>query len=119
MITLLKYRFTTGSVAWIIHRVTGIGLTLYIFAHLFVLSNLRDRDKFEALMELTHSPLVRLMEVGLIGMVAAHALNGLRLTILDLGAPTRLHKPMFYTLSLVWALLMAAGALYMLGGGAA
>ena len=115
---LLRYRFTTGSIAWIIHRATGIGLTLYIFAHLFVLSNLRDREKFEALMEMAHSPLVRLMEVGLLGIVAAHALNGLRLTILDLGAPTRMHKPMFYALSVIWAIVMAIAGRFMLGGGA-
>jgi succinate dehydrogenase / fumarate reductase cytochrome b subunit len=112
----LRYRWHTGSVAWIIHRLTGVALTFYLFVHLYVLSNLRDPERFEALMGLMKNPLVKVGEVGLLALVAAHAVNGVRLTAIDLGAPTRLQKPMFWAASLVFLGIIFVGAAVFLGG---
>jgi succinate dehydrogenase / fumarate reductase cytochrome b subunit len=113
---VFRYRWHTGSVAWIIHRLTGVALIFYLFVHLYVLSNLRDPERFEALMGLMKNPLVKVGEVGLLALVAAHAVNGVRLTAIDLGAPTRSHKPMFWAASLAFLGIIAVGAAVFLGG---
>ncbi|MBI5641283.1 MAG: succinate dehydrogenase, cytochrome b556 subunit [Nitrospirae bacterium] len=91
----MRYKVKTGSLAWGIHRITGISLTCYIFLHLYFLSHLKDPRQYEAIIELMYTPFMRLGELVLLMLVVFHALNGLRLTLMDLGAPTPLHKPLF------------------------
>lgn len=114
--TYLRHKWPLGMLAWAMHRVTGIALTLYIFAHLYILSSLRDPARFASMMELTHSPIVKLFEVALLGTVAAHTLNGVRLTAVDLGMPGRLHKPVFWAMAAIWAVVTVFGGVAFLGG---
>jgi succinate dehydrogenase / fumarate reductase cytochrome b subunit len=113
---LLGHRLHPGSIAWLVHRVTGIALTIYLIAHLYVLSHLKDPEEFESLMRMSSHPMVKLGELGLLGLVAAHTLNGLRLTLIDLGAPTRAQKPLFWTAAAVAGGFVLYGARVILGG---
>ncbi|MBZ0155926.1 MAG: succinate dehydrogenase, cytochrome b556 subunit [Alphaproteobacteria bacterium] len=113
----MRYKLRTGSLAWLIHRVTGVALTLYVFLHLYVLSHLRDPEEYEKLMAMMKNPLVKLSEVGLLALVTAHALNGVRVTLLELGLSTRLQKPLFWTAVAVGIVICLAGARVFLGGG--
>jgi succinate dehydrogenase / fumarate reductase cytochrome b subunit len=112
----MRYRWHTGSVAWLIHRITGILLTLYIFLHLYVLSNLKDPAKYSEMMILMKNPLVVLSEVGLLGLVLAHGLNGLRVTLLELGLASRTQKTLFYAALGLGGVIFIAGSLPLLGG---
>jgi succinate dehydrogenase / fumarate reductase cytochrome b subunit len=112
----MGYRWHTGSIAWLIHRLTGILLTLYIFLHLYVLSNLRDPSRFSSMMDLMKNPLVRLGEAGLLALVIAHGLNGLRLILLDTGISSRYQKPLFWFLMMVGGFVFIAGILPLTGG---
>lgn len=105
----MRYKFYTGSFAWLLHRITGVSLTLYIFIHLYVLSHLKDPAKYKSLMAFMENPLVKLSEVALLALVITHAVNGSRLVLIDMGVPTKLHKPLF------WAGALAGGALFVLG----
>ncbi|MEW5745101.1 MAG: succinate dehydrogenase, cytochrome b556 subunit [Nitrospirota bacterium] len=114
----MRYKLTAGSSAWIVHRLTGVLLTLYVFVHLYVLSHLKDPVQYEALMGLMKHPLVRLSEVGLLGLVVAHSFNGIRLVLLDLGVPTRLQKKLFWAAVVIGGLLSVFGAIPFVIGGA-
>ncbi len=111
----MRYKPQTGSSAWFIHRMTGISLTLYIFLHLYVLSSLRDPVRYEALMETMRTPVMKLLDAGLLGLVVGHGLNGVRLTLLDIGISTRFQKPLFWAAFIVGALLFILGALPIVG----
>ncbi|MDA8241365.1 MAG: succinate dehydrogenase, cytochrome b556 subunit [Nitrospiraceae bacterium] len=111
----MRYRLQTGSFAWVIHRLTGISLTLYIFLHLYVLSSLRDPAHYEALMKTMRTPLLRLLDAGLLGLVLGHGFNGFRLTLIDMGISTKLQKPLFWVAFVVGALLFILGALPIAG----
>ncbi len=113
----MRYRLHTGSAAWIIHRVSGIALTLYIFLHLYVLSNLKDPEKFDAIMRTLNNPLIKIGEIGLLFLVAAHSLNGVRLTLLDVGLPTRLQKPLFWIAVVICGCILIFGIRPFTGGG--
>jgi succinate dehydrogenase / fumarate reductase cytochrome b subunit len=114
---LFRYKWGAGLIAWMVHRFTGIALTLYIFVHLYVLSSLRDPERFESMMGLMQNPLVKLGELGLLALVAAHALNGVRVTLLEFGMPTRLHKPAAILGAAGLAVLLMTGLLVFFGGG--
>ncbi len=113
----MRYRFQTGSFAWLIQRATGVFLTLYIFLHLYVLSSLKDPAHYAATLKLMRSPLLRISDAGLLGLVVGHALNGFRLTLIDLGVPTGLQKKLFYAAFVIGAVIFVAGSVPMIRGG--
>jgi len=114
---IFRYKWRTGFIAWAVHRLTGIALTLYLFVHLYVLSNLRNPDKFESMMGVLQNSIVKVGELGLLALVVAHAFNGARVTMLELGMPTRMQKPVFWGGAVCFALLLTIGGFAFFGGG--
>jgi succinate dehydrogenase / fumarate reductase cytochrome b subunit len=99
-----------------LHRLAGAALTGYLFLHMHVLASLRDPERFAALMALMKHPLVKAGELGLLALVLLHGLNGLRVTLLELGLPTRTQKPLFYGGMALGAFVLVAGAFVLFGG---
>jgi succinate dehydrogenase / fumarate reductase cytochrome b subunit len=93
-----------GTVAWILHRVTGIVLVIYLMMHIIVIGqSVRNQDAFNAALHFVQKPPFVVLDCALAGTVAYHAFNGLRLVSFDLGWGIRLQKPLFYV-SLVLAI---------------
>jgi succinate dehydrogenase / fumarate reductase cytochrome b subunit len=113
----VRYRLQTGSFAWLIQRLTGVVLTLYLFLHLYVLSSLKDPLHYAATLKLLRSLPLRVSDAGLLGLVVGHALNGFRLTLIDLGVPTPLQKRLFYTAFVIGAVVFVAGSVPIIRGG--
>lgn len=111
----MRYRLRTGSFAWLTHRLTGIVLTLYILLHLYMLANLKDPSGYASMMKLMQNPLFKLSEAGLLIVVIAHAFNGLRLTLIDMGMPTGLHKRFYWSAFTAGAAIAVFGGLYIVG----
>lgn len=111
----MRYKLRTGSFAWLTHRLTGIALTLYIFLHLYVLAHLKDPAGYASIMKVMQQPLVKLSEVGLLALVIAHAFNGFRLTLLDLGMPTGFHKRVFWSAFAIGAAITVVGGVFITG----
>lgn len=109
--TLLGYHKFSGSWAWIIHRLTGIGLTLYIIVHIYALSCLqRGKEAFDTEMKLFSSPFFLFLEWALGGLVLYHALNGIRIVLIDLGNGAKYHKALYYaawTIGIILLIIMA------------
>jgi fumarate reductase subunit D len=64
----------------IVHRVSGIALTLFLPLHFWALSRAFELDAFLAW---THEPMVRLAEWGIVVALAAHLAGGLRVLVLE------------------------------------
>lgn len=95
-----------GSWAFALNRLTGIGLVVYLFFHLAVLSLLlRGPESWDAFVALARSPLVLLLDVVLIFGLLYHAANGVRVTALGLGAGVQAQKRMFWVLMAITAVL--------------
>ena len=68
---------------FVLHRLTGLVMTFYLFVHLVTLGAvLQGPDGFDRAMVLMSTPAARLLELALVTIVLFHTLNGLRLTIL-------------------------------------
>jgi succinate dehydrogenase / fumarate reductase cytochrome b subunit len=113
----VRYKIQTGSFAWMIQRLTGVVLTLYLFLHLYVLSSLKDPVHYAATLKLMRSLLLRVSDAGLLGLVLGHALNGFRLTLIDLGVPTPVQKRLFYAAFVIGAGIFVACSVPMIRGG--
>ena len=75
-----------GMLAWLIQRVTGVLLLFYLFLHIRTVHRLsQGPEAFNEAMAFFQRPAFKLLEVALLGTVILHALNGVRITILDLG----------------------------------
>jgi succinate dehydrogenase subunit D len=65
---------------FLVHRVSGIALTLFLPLHFFALSRALQLDAFLAW---TEQPLVKLAEWGIVLALAAHFAGGLRVLALE------------------------------------
>jgi len=76
------YRGREGMWSWVAHRVTGVLIFFFLFAHVLDTALVRvSPDSYNRIMDTYKTPLVNLMEVGLVGAVLFHALNGIRVVL--------------------------------------
>ena len=79
------YRGREGQIAWMLHRVTGLGVFFFLALHIFDIFLMAfGPDTFEALLFIYHKFFFKLTIVfGLYPGVLYHALNGMRVVIID------------------------------------
>jgi len=78
----------TGMWAWILHRITGLGLVFYILLHtiLMGISLLSGKEGFDATLSvLMDNPVFELLDIVLLGAVLYHGFNGIRILLFDVG----------------------------------
>jgi succinate dehydrogenase / fumarate reductase cytochrome b subunit len=110
------YRGREGMWSWVAHRVTGVLIFFFLFAHVLDTALVRvSPEAYNRIMDTYKTPLVNLMEVGLVGAVLYHALNGLRVIAIDFwGKGTRYQKQMSFVVVAVTLLVMVPGTYYMI-----
>ena len=71
--------------AFVVHRVSGIVLALFLPAHFWALSrSLQGAAQFDRVLAWTAAPAVKFAEWGVVVLLAAHLAGGLRLLALEL-----------------------------------
>ncbi len=74
----------TGYLAFLVHRVSGVLLTLFLPVHFFALgSALEGAAAFDTFLAWTERPLVKFAEWGIVLLLAAHLGGGLRVLALE------------------------------------
>ena len=87
----------TGTAAWILQRLSGLFLTLYLLVHIIVIGTaVRGEDAFDKLLANFEKAPFLVLDAGLVGVVAFHALNGLRLILFDFAVGLRFQKALFW-----------------------
>ncbi|MEJ2747247.1 MAG: succinate dehydrogenase, cytochrome b556 subunit [Anaerolineae bacterium] len=100
-----------GSWAFAINRLTGLGLVLYLFLHLIVLSTLLQGEAgWDSFVKLARSPLFLLLDVILIFGILFHGLNGIRVALVGMGVGARNHRQLFWVLMVIGFILLAISA---------
>ena len=111
LFTVFSYRKRAGMSAWLLHRLTGIALVLYLVAHIMGLRSLTDPASFEAYITTFRSPFFKVAEVLLLGSVAFHAFNGLRIMIQDTFYRSENQRRLFYGVMVAAVLVSVFGGL--------
>jgi succinate dehydrogenase / fumarate reductase cytochrome b subunit len=100
-----------GFWAYVVMRLSAVGLVLYLFLHLVILSQLAmgsaQWDNFVATVK---SPAFLLLDVILIIGILAHGLNGIRLSLIGFGIGVPSHKLMLWLaviLTIVFSIVSA------------
>ena len=98
-----------GTFSWLLHRLTGVVLTLYLFAHILMVScSLWGTEVFNARLKILQTPLTHFLEIFLLAALAIHMLNGLRITVADFFFLTKQHKLLFWIATVIFVLFMVA-----------
>jgi succinate dehydrogenase / fumarate reductase, cytochrome b subunit len=106
-----------GTWAFILNRITGLGLTFYLFLHLIVLSQLaKGAEGYNNFLELLHSPIVIAMELLVIIAGIYHGLNGLRIGFTSFGIAVPNQKAIFWSIIAITILVSVMFAIKMFGG---
>ena len=109
------YRGREGMWSWVAHRVTGVLIFFFLFAHVLDTALVRvSPEDYDRIIDTYKTPIVNLMEVGLVGAVLYHALNGIRVVLIDFWEKgTRFQQQMTYAVVGVTGLVMVPGTYYM------
>ena len=100
-----------GTVAWLLHRVTGVALALYLIPHFVSINAARGGpEALDAELRGFAGPVFAVAEWLLIGAVAFHAFNGLRLIALDAFDVTGRQKLLFWGVLLACAVVFIAAS---------
>lgn len=103
MRVIKRYRIHLGTWAWILHRLSGLALILYLLLHVWVIHHLiRGERSFDSIMESFNTPLFKFLEIGLIGVILYHLFNGLRVTLIDMGVMIERQKLLFGVAVVLW-----------------
>ena len=80
----MRHRNQANYWAFIVHRVSGVILTMFIPLHFQVLNlAVRDAKSFDSFAAWAEAPLVKLVETFLIVLLAMHFMGGLRLLAIE------------------------------------
>ena len=80
----IRLNFSIEMLSFVLHRITGLGLVFFIFAHLFSLSGaMIGQDFYDKTMQLYNNPILHIGEWFLFIMCAFHAFNGIRIMLVD------------------------------------
>jgi succinate dehydrogenase / fumarate reductase cytochrome b subunit len=78
------YKGREGQWSWMAHRVTGVAIILFLFAHVVDTALVGwGPDAYNRVVAVYKNPFIRLLELGLVAAVIYHALNGVRIMIMD------------------------------------
>jgi succinate dehydrogenase / fumarate reductase cytochrome b subunit len=110
------YRGGEGMWSWVAHRITGMLTFFFLFAHVLDTALVRvSPDSYDRIIETYKNPIVNLMEVGLVGAVLYHALNGIRIMTIDFWFKgPRYQRQMLWAIVGVWLVVMIPGTYFML-----
>ncbi len=116
MFAWLGYRGGAGQVAWVLHRLTGVGVLLFFVIHVVdTMFIAYGPELYNKVMAIYRMPVFRYGEIALAAALLYHALNGTRITILDFWPELgRKQRALFYAEMVLFAIIFVPGAILML-----
>ncbi len=102
------YRGDPGMWSWVLHRITGATIFFFLFVHVLDTALVRvSPQTYDEVITTYKTPIVGLMELGLVAAVLYHGLNGIRVILIDFWAQgTRYQRLMLWAIAVVWLLVM-------------
>ena len=78
------YRGQSGHWSWLLHRITGLGVLLFLLVHIVDITLIGFGPKvYNDSIAIFSLPFVRVVSLALIASVLYHAFNGVRIILVD------------------------------------
>ena len=103
------YRGREGMWSWVLHRITGVAIFFFLLVHILDTSLVRlSPQAYNAVIDQYKTPIMGLGEAALVAAIGFHALNGLRIILVDFwSVGTKHQRLMFWIVIGLWVVLMA------------
>ncbi len=86
------YKGSPGQWSWLAHRITGVAVILFLFAHVVDTAVIGwGPEAYERVVSVYHNWVVKLLELGLVAAVLYHAINGVKIMVFDFWPSTTRH----------------------------
>ena len=110
------YRGDPGMWSWVLHRITGVLTFFFLFVHVLDTALVRvSPQAYNEVIETYKTPIVGLMEIGLVVAVLYHALNGIRVMLVDFWEKgAKYQRVMLWTVLTIWVVVMIPGFYFMM-----
>ncbi len=106
-----------GGLAFILNRLTGLGLVAYLYLHLVILSMLvQGPNAWDDFVDIALSPPFLALDVLLLTGMLIHGINGIRVGLVGLGFVASRQKALFIAAMVIAAFVALVGALRIFGG---
>jgi succinate dehydrogenase / fumarate reductase cytochrome b subunit len=102
------YKGSPGQWSWIAHRITGVAVILFLFAHVIDTAVVGwGPVAYNRVVSVYENWVVRLLELGLVAAVLYHAINGMKIIVIDFWpSTTRYYKRMSVVSTGIFVLAM-------------
>jgi succinate dehydrogenase / fumarate reductase cytochrome b subunit len=102
------YRGDPGMWSWVLHRITGATIFFFLFVHVLDTALVRvSPQAYNEVVETYKTPIIGLMEIGLVAALLYHALNGVRIILIDFWwKGPRYQRQMLWGVAAAWLLVM-------------
>lgn len=104
------YRGRVGMWSWVLHRITGVAIFFFLLVHILDTALVRvSPEAYNVVIEAYKTPIVGVAELGLVGAILFHGLNGLRVIAVDFWSKgTKLQSLMFWAVMAITVVLVLA-----------
>jgi succinate dehydrogenase / fumarate reductase cytochrome b subunit len=94
--------------SWVLHRITGVSIFFFLLVHILDTALVRvSPGAYNAVIDSYKTPIMGLGETALVVAIGFHALNGLRIILIDFWSVGAKHQRlMFWIVVAVWVLLL-------------
>lgn len=104
------YRGKTGMWSWVLHRITGVSIFFFLLVHTLDTALVRlDPVAYNAVIETYKTPLIGTAELGLVAAILFHALNGVRIILVDFWVLGAKYQRAMFWIVIVLAVVLFAG----------
>lgn len=107
------YRYFTGSLAYVLHRVSGIALLVFLVFHILSVTKANaSPEAYDLMIRRMQEPDFKIGEIALFAALLFHGLNGLRILVIDFAIQrTAIHKRLFWGFAVLTAALLVIGTI--------
>lgn len=104
------YRGTEGMWSWVLHRITGMLIFLFLLVHVLDTALVRvSPEVYNEVMGTYKTPIMGLGEIGLVAAIIFHAFNGVRIILIDFMATGPKRQRMMFWIVMGLTILLLAG----------
>jgi succinate dehydrogenase / fumarate reductase cytochrome b subunit len=101
----MRYVWETGAVAWLLHRITGVVVAIYIVLH--ILAQFGTKYDHKGLAAIGDLVTAKAVFVVILARLIYHSVNGIRELIVDFGSGALYYKKLFWTMMGIGAVIYA------------
>ncbi len=103
------YRGREGMWSWVLHRITGVAIFFFLLVHVLDTALVKvSPEAYDAVIGAYKTPIMGLGEIALVAAIGYHALNGLRIILIDFWSKgAKYQKTLFWIVIVLWIVLLA------------